>query len=416
MKIIVYTIIVVLFASNSYAINLKGSGTKVDPYQIYTIKDFQSLQYYYSDKYFILMNDIDASETRNWNVGDHDGNLKTPDVPMGFDPISFSGLINGDGHIIRNLYINNPFDGASGLFKVLIDSEIKKLGLENCEITSGDRAATFCAMNYNSYISECYTTGTLTCKITDGASPGGFCSLNGGVMINCFSTCDINLIVNTNSKEHEVTGFSTCILGSNNDCVKNSYITGKLNINKIDLDKLSRISAFNHRGQYVYWDVETTGIPDSTIFKWGYLKQKGYCTADMKLSKSYYGFDFQNIWCIDEGKDYPKLRAFKKCSDTTPPISVTQDDLATRIQTMDITPSPANSKAQIRYSAPYSNIIKITITNIYGEEVAVPVSSQNHEAGQFSSELDVSAFPSGVYFCVLQTPAGAVSKQFVVVH
>ncbi|MBM2816475.1 MAG: hypothetical protein HW421_3237 [Ignavibacteria bacterium] len=416
MKIIIYTIIFVLITSNLLALKLNGSGTKVDPYQINTILDFQSLKDYDSGLYFILMNDIDASETRNWNIGDHDSNYKTPDEPMGFEPISFSGFINGNSHIISNLYINMPTNTMVGLFSQLNAGEIKKLGIENCDITGGIGAATFCCYIDHTYISECFTTGILTSIITAGGSPGGFCSLNGGLVINCYSTCEIKLIVQGNSKGNEVAGFSTCITGSNNDCVKNAYITGKLNINKNDIDKFSRISAFNNRGACVFWDVETTGIPDSTIMKWGYIKQKGYSTYQMKFSEFYWCFDFKNIWCIDEGKDYPKLRAFNKCpSDTTtliePVVGLTSFQL-----NIDITPIPATATAQIRYSAPYTNIIKITITNIYGEEVAIPVSSQSHAAGQYSLELDVSAFPSGVYFCVLQTPAGAVTRQFVVVH
>ncbi len=36
---------------------------------------------------FELDNDIDASDTRNWNVGDHDNNPATPDSAMGWAPI-----------------------------------------------------------------------------------------------------------------------------------------------------------------------------------------------------------------------------------------------------------------------------------------------------------------------------------------
>ena len=49
------------------------------------------------------MNDIDASETREWNIGDHDGNPETPDSAMGFEPVGkrgngFKGGFDGKGN------------------------------------------------------------------------------------------------------------------------------------------------------------------------------------------------------------------------------------------------------------------------------------------------------------------------------
>ncbi|MBM2815057.1 MAG: hypothetical protein HW421_1819 [Ignavibacteria bacterium] len=410
MKKIRIFILFFIFTSITFAFSGKSSGTEKDPYQITNIKKLQELNNN-MDAYYILMNDIDASETRNWNVGDHDGNPKTPDEPMGFEPLYFGGYLNGTGYIISNLYINRPNESAIGLFTQLFKSNIKKLGLENCDMTGGNGVSAFCAYNGYSEINECYITGKINSIVTIGSgSVSGFSYSNIGYITDCYSSCEINLILNTKSKENVVTGFSNCIIGGNSDCVRNSYTTGKVNIDKNDIDKIYSLSAFDNRGEHVYWDVETTGIPDSTIMRAGYVIHKGYSTQEMKLSKNYIGFDFKNVWYIKEEEDYPRLRAFLH------PTKVDEVDMVADKLTIDISPCPATATAQIRYSAPYAKIIKIAITNIFGEEVAVHVSSQSHEAGQFLLELDVSAFPSGIYFCVLQTPAGAVTKQFVAVH
>ncbi len=51
-----------------------------------------------------------------------------------------------------------------------------------------------------------------------------------------------------------------------------------------------------------YWDTETTGVSVSD-------GGTGKKTADMKKKATYQGWDFNNIWKIDEGTNYPKLRS-----------------------------------------------------------------------------------------------------------
>ncbi len=85
-------------------------GTRRDPYQIKTLEDLRWLSETESvwNRHFIQTADIDARETRNWNLmhGEAQGFS-----PIGFcksDGISrlFAGLYNGDGHSILGLYIH----------------------------------------------------------------------------------------------------------------------------------------------------------------------------------------------------------------------------------------------------------------------------------------------------------------------
>ena len=68
-----------------------------------------------------LMNNIDCSDTINWNGGE------------GFDPIqSFGGIFDGNGYNISNLYINRPTKNLVGLFKNSAGEPlIKNLGIKN---------------------------------------------------------------------------------------------------------------------------------------------------------------------------------------------------------------------------------------------------------------------------------------------
>ena len=56
--------------------------------------------------HYILINDIDASDTSTWNCG------------AGFKPIGgiFNGSFDGRGYNISDLYINRPFTDNVGLF------------------------------------------------------------------------------------------------------------------------------------------------------------------------------------------------------------------------------------------------------------------------------------------------------------
>ncbi|MBM2817348.1 MAG: hypothetical protein HW421_4110 [Ignavibacteria bacterium] len=391
-KIII--IIFFIFTSFSFSFTGKGSGTEKNPFQITNVYQLSEIDNK-SDAFYILMNDIDASDTRNWNITDHDDNRFTPDESMGFTPIyDFSGSLDGRGYVIKNLYINRPLKDYIGLFTRCIGNcKVQKVGIENCDITGNDLVGAmfgYADGSRKGLITQCYTTG----KVTGNRGIGGFGGYDQSVdIINCYSYCLVYI-----SSKYDSAAASFC--GSDYPFIFQCYTTGKVITSK-------KVTAFGvENGRESYWDIETTGIP----YDRGRYGSKGLSTNDMKVSINYPGWDFKNVWYIKEEEDYPKLRAFLH------PAKVEETGLTAYKLTIDITPSPATSTAQIRYSAPYSNIIKITITNIFGEEVAVPVGSQSHEAGHFSSELDVSAFPSGVYFCVLQTPAGAISKQFVVVH
>ncbi len=75
----------------------------------------------------ILDNDIDCSETREWN---DDG-----DYYLGFMPLYyFEGIFDGQGYAIKNLYINRPEDGNVGLFESLGDATFQNLKLADNEI------------------------------------------------------------------------------------------------------------------------------------------------------------------------------------------------------------------------------------------------------------------------------------------
>jgi hypothetical protein len=120
-----------------------GSGTACDPYQITTLNNLywltQTPSEWVSGKYFVQMNDIDASSTSSWHSGDGW-------QPIGTSATRFRGNYNGQGHEITNLYINRSGDQI-GFFGWIQGSstsnhcKIENLTLRDPEINANITAA-----------------------------------------------------------------------------------------------------------------------------------------------------------------------------------------------------------------------------------------------------------------------------------
>jgi len=109
-----------------------GSGEPDDPYRISTSEDLNDIGNHTEDfnKSFLMTNDIDMSAytgTQYKIIGDY----HTP----------FTGTFDGNGHNYRNLtYKTNSSYGYVGLFGGAKNAEIKDLGLEDVNISSGGAA------------------------------------------------------------------------------------------------------------------------------------------------------------------------------------------------------------------------------------------------------------------------------------
>ena len=223
-----------------------GAGTAENPYQISTLEDLRYLSEEGEadwDKHFIMTNDIDASDTKNWNL---DSNFKKsywfdeePDSLMGFQPIAFdsllpfTGVFDGDSYIIDNLFICRT-NMVVGFIGFAIDSEIKNLQLTNCSFTTWDKidptsfrdihlqpAAGLVLYNYGN-ISNCKISGHI--KRLGSTSDGklsGFVLYNYGEIVNsCSNYCMIDAF-------HFATGFVYANNGTISNCFSNGYTTSE---------------------------------------------------------------------------------------------------------------------------------------------------------------------------------------------
>lgn len=113
--------------------------------ELNTIEDIQKIgndpNYPLTEDY-ILTQDIDATETKNWNNG-------KGFIPIGFSKYkSFSGSFDGKNYKIKNLYINIPQSSNIGLFSSLgIGASIKNINLEYCYIRGKDHCGILMGKN-----------------------------------------------------------------------------------------------------------------------------------------------------------------------------------------------------------------------------------------------------------------------------
>ena len=139
---------------------------------IKTAQDLDNIRNNLSGKY-ILMNDIDLSSYSNWDpIGEID-----PHTGAG---TGFTGILDGNGHVVKNLTITSSSKDSVGLFGLIgdpsgnIKGEVKNLGIENVDINintnkdgvgiaAGALAGASCCE-----ISNCYSTGNI--KIINSSS------------------------------------------------------------------------------------------------------------------------------------------------------------------------------------------------------------------------------------------------------
>ncbi len=195
------------YASFAFA---DGNGTESNPYQISNVTHLQNMELYL-DAHYILINDIDASETVDWNYG-------AGFDPVGDDPNAFTGCLDGQNYTITDLYINRPSTDYVGLFGGLDIGRVKNVGLENADVSGGDYVGGLVGVVGGGFgmlnVNNSYATG----DVSGGEYVGGLVGfVTIGTVSNSYATGDV-------SGENDGVGG---LVGANfHGTVSNSYATG----------------------------------------------------------------------------------------------------------------------------------------------------------------------------------------------
>ncbi|MBR4972025.1 MAG: hypothetical protein IKY59_03540, partial [Oscillospiraceae bacterium] len=158
-----------------------GSGTESDPYLIKTKEHLNNVRKDL-DAHYKMISDIVFTEADFAEGGDfyNGGTGWQPIGELGSDPSSrhepsFSGTFDGNGHTIKNFFINIESDSYvfAGLFGYVYSGTIKNLGMEDSNITAissakNSYAGGIVGAAVDTEFTNCYNAGTVS-----GENAGG---------------------------------------------------------------------------------------------------------------------------------------------------------------------------------------------------------------------------------------------------
>ena len=290
-----------------------GNGTPESPYLISTSEELASI-WYRPLAYYRLDADIDLSGI-NWN-----GAV----IPW------FGGSFDGDGHAVTELTIEGIRN--LGLFGVLgSDGSINNLGIVDANITgSGSLIGALAGCNVGGSITNCFKTGVVRATTSSSDYVGGLVGTNDhGSILSCFSTGltsgaggYVGGLVGRNNAGHILSSYSTGSVSATGTRYTGNYfgglvgdnydgqITGCYSATSIqvyaDGRSVGGLVGYDHGGLITrcIWDLDLSGLGFSAG---GGI---GLTTAEMQTALPFLeaGWDFESVWMICEGKDYPRLQ------------------------------------------------------------------------------------------------------------
>ena len=322
-------VILFTFTAISRADYSGGLGTAAEPYEIDTVADWQALMDTPTDwdKHFILTADIDVNGV--------------PLSPVGNDANNFTGVFDGNDHIIRNADMNMPDTDYVGLFGYVDpNGQIRNLGVEDVMMAGRALVGSLVGRNKGN-LSACHATG----NVEGDNTVGGLVGFNDASVTECWASSDVNVIDgwiglggglvgynrgNLNAcyalgsvRGNEVVGGLVGGHGSGDitACYAIADVSGDNRVGGLIGDSRSSIMAcysaglvsgawdvgglvgWNSFGMPIacFWDVETSGQPTS-------VGGRGLATSQMKSVAIYRdaGWAGQG-WVIEDGLDYPRL-------------------------------------------------------------------------------------------------------------
>ena len=285
-----------------------GNGTETEPYIIATAAQLDEVRNFPS-ACFELSKDIDLSSYLNSNSS-------------GWTPIKdFTGKFDGKKHTIKGLWISLSSIDNVGLFaNIQGSSDNKRASVSNLFVNISKKGITgrinvggICGNLSYGNIENCMVTGDIIggdyvggvvgyssgySSISQCASSGNIIATDsqvGGILGYRYNSCSIeNCYSIANVKAEGSYSYAYGIGYGAEKCYFAGAISGTY------VNNVYPIGVYNTNS---YYDSEKTKISG---------KSGALTTKQMKQQASFQGWDFDKIWTIQEGVDYPKLRSLQK--------------------------------------------------------------------------------------------------------
>ncbi len=262
---------------------LGGAGTADNPFLIYTAEQLNLIGVFPCawDKQFRLMADIDLSAypRATFHI-------------IGMSSTPFTGVLDGNGHAIRNFSYRGTDKDYVGLLGHVDDSNatIRNLGLIDPNINGGTGRYVGSMVGYlgGGTLTDCYARGS---NVSGGACTGG---LVGGSGYGSVTNCYVSGRVAGGESTGGLLGYSG---GTVAYCYSAAAVTGD--------SKVGGLVAYDRGGVInSFWDIETSGQTTSA-------GGEGKTTAEMQTAATFVNWGAcgsEGSWTLYEGQDCPRLR------------------------------------------------------------------------------------------------------------
>ena len=259
-----------------------------------------------------------------------DLNMSTTDYPV---PVSFCGVYDGGNHVISNVMFNNP-SRYMGLFSSVSEAKIYNLGIR--DVKNNTRVSYFGLMGGGaiaSEISNCYISTSVELNGSN-YSGGFFSSFEKSQMINCefrgelyssvyfggltyfaahssFEGCSAEIFGSSNISKDKISGLM--FLGTPNlflncyvkgDCFNYAFTapTSNSELTFSNCYAFAESECVLEKANYIncYFNSNCVEQVEGVT---GFVSEE-----EMKKQETYAGWDFDEIWDIDDGVGTPYFR------------------------------------------------------------------------------------------------------------
>jgi len=272
--------------------------------------------------------------------------ILTADITLTSDwtPIvGFTGTLDGNGHTISSLTVNQSTTAERGLFSTTIGATIRRLGIESASVIGNERIGAIVGLMTGGLIEECYVSNSYVegrdhvgsfCGQIKGGADIQNCYANGNVYSRSYQAGGIVGVINDNNTKISKCYFSGIVRCSTNSrpagivawtdtatptieyCVNLApFILGKENLrvvgntieNMIGLYSISTCKLSSDINNYNGGTVPTSDGNYGTTKRHGANITGGDANAKTSAFYTSIGWDFINTWKM-LGDGYPVLK------------------------------------------------------------------------------------------------------------
>jgi len=179
---------------------------------------------------YLLMNDLDSTAAGYAELASETANGGRGWEPIGTADEGFTGSFNGQGHEIRDLFINRPGQDYVGLFAHIswthpVDNVgvIENVGMVNASVTGHWQVGALAGHNAG-VVNNSYSSGSIR---NEGLYVGGLVGYNdGGLVSDSYSTGNVTGVRYVGGLVGGITGARNVREGSVVNCYSTSNVTG----------------------------------------------------------------------------------------------------------------------------------------------------------------------------------------------